>query len=64
MIRCGYREGGSGVFARVLHKVGPSLGQCRSLDVNSGVSVDALIEQKLAWSRTGTECKLRGILWS
>ena len=54
----------SGVFARVLHKVGPSLGQCRSLDVNSGVSVDALIEQKLAWSRTGTECKLRGILWS
>ena len=43
MIRCGYREGGSGVFARVLHKVGPSLGQCRSLDVDSGVSVEVSI---------------------
>ena len=43
MIWCGYREGGSGVFARVLHKVGPSLGQCQFLDVDSEVSIEVSI---------------------
>ena len=29
------------MFASVLHKAWPSLGQCKSLDLNSGVSVEA-----------------------
>ena len=36
------------------------MGQCRSLDVNSGVSVEAFIGQKVAWFRKGTEMWAQG----
>ena len=36
------------------------MGQCGSLDVNSGVSVEAFIGQKVAWFRKGTEMWAQG----
>ena len=48
------------MFASVLHKAWPSLGQCKSLDLNSGVSVEASTWETLAWFSTETEMRVQG----
>ena len=39
---------------------GPSLGQCKSLDLNSGVSVETSTWETLAWFSTETEMRVQG----
>ena len=39
---------------------GPSLGQCKSLDLNSGVSVETSTWETLAWFSIVTEMRAQG----
>ena len=60
LVWCSNCEGGLGAFEKALHKAWIQPGSVQVLDVNSGVSVEALRGQKLAWFSRVTGMRAQG----